>query len=269
MGLIKMYARKIKYLVNGPGTTTYADGYVASPVRYSTIDVQDLADHISADSRIERSKVAVITDSLIKQIKEMVLNGHKIEVPHLGTFKPKIKSALAPTEEMIDSAAFSAKVRFTPSVELKRDLQSSRIEKTELPEAPLVDMTQIKANVLADAKKYIKEWLKEQHLETRGDEWITFFNDISLETESGETITCVDVEATVPIQDDDDPDFEVRMRLYAKDTQGSKYYRAFDPSGTEITTMPVKDIFWPESVPSNNEFYLDKIYKIPQPFGIM
>lgn len=136
MGLIKMYARPITYKVNGPGTEETAEGFVATPVRYSTISVEDLADHISADSRVERSKVAVITDSLIKQIREMVLNGHKIEVPHLGSFKPKIKSQLAINPESVDAASFSAKVRFSPSVELKRDLQAARIEKTTLPVAP-------------------------------------------------------------------------------------------------------------------------------------
>lgn len=149
-----MYARPITYKVNGPGTEQTAEGFVATPVRYSTISVEDLADHISADSRVERSKVAVITDSLIKQIREMVLNGHKIVVPHLGSFKPKIKSQLAINPESVDATSFSAKVRFTPSVELKRDLQAARIEKTSLPvapEAPSID--QQKAALLADFTK--------------------------------------------------------------------------------------------------------------------
>lgn len=140
MGLIKMYAAAISYLVNGPGTTEKAEGYVARPVRYSTIDVNDLADHIAADSRIERSKIAVITDSLIKQITEMVLNGHAISVPHLGTFSPKIKSKLAPTSTLIDANSFVAKVNFRPSVELKRDLQSTRIEKIT-PATPFTPVT--------------------------------------------------------------------------------------------------------------------------------
>lgn len=164
MGLIKMYARPIKYKVNGPGTEETADGFVASPVRYSTISVEDLADHISADSRVERSKVAVITDSLIKQIREMVLNGHKIIIPHLGSFKPKIKSNLAINPESVDAASFTAKVQFTPSVELKRDLQASRIEKTTLPTAPenpSIDAQ--KTAILADFKKQATAILKEKY----------------------------------------------------------------------------------------------------------
>ena len=162
MGLIKMYARPIKYKVNGPGTEETADGFVASPVRYSTISVEDLADHISADSRVERSKVAVITDSLIKQIREMVLNGHKIIIPHLGSFKPKIKSNLAINPESVDAASFTAKVQFTPSVELKRDLQASRIEKTSLPTAPEnpsieAQKTAILADIEKEALKLIAE----------------------------------------------------------------------------------------------------------------
>ena len=166
MGLIKMYARPIKYKVNGPGTEETADGFVASPVRYSTISVEDLADHISADSRVERSKVAVITDSLIKQIREMVLNGHKIIIPHLGAFKPKIKSNLAINPESVDAASFTAKVQFMPSVELKRDLQASRIEKTTLPTAPenpSIDAQ--KAAILADFKKQAAAIIKEKYPE--------------------------------------------------------------------------------------------------------
>lgn len=163
MGLIKMYARPITYKVNGPGTEQTAEGFVATPVRYSTISVEDLADHISADSRVERSKVAVITDSLIKQIREMVLNGHKIVVPHLGSFKPKIKSQLAINPESVDATSFSAKVSFTPSVELKRDLQAARIEKTTLPVAPTApSIDQQKAALLADfTKKALKAYQDE------------------------------------------------------------------------------------------------------------
>lgn len=164
MGLIKMYARPITYKVNGPGTTATAQGYVATPVRYSTISVEDLADHISADSRVERSKVAVITDSLIKQIREMVLNGHKIEIPHLGSFKPKIKSSMAINPESVDAASFTAKVKFTPSVELKRDLQASRIMKTTLPIAPdSPDIEVQKRGIIADFKKECIRLIKLDH----------------------------------------------------------------------------------------------------------
>lgn len=160
MGLIKMYPRTIQYKVNGPGTEELAQGYVATPKRYSTISVEDLADHISSDSRVERSKVAVITDSLIKQIREMVLNGHSIKVPHLGTFKPKIKSSLAPNAESIDAASFAAKVTFTPSVELKRELQSSRIEKEaiESVEQPTEEenLNNLKTYFIAEVKKFVK-----------------------------------------------------------------------------------------------------------------
>lgn len=159
-----MYARPITYKVNGPGTEQTAEGFVATPVRYSTISVEDLADHISADSRVERSKVAVITDSLIKQIREMVLNGHKIVVPHLGSFKPKIKSQLAINPESVDATSFSAKVRFTPSVELKRDLQAARIEKTTLPVAPAVpSIDQQKTALLADFTKKATKAYQEKY----------------------------------------------------------------------------------------------------------
>lgn len=136
MGLIKFYVRPITYLDLGPGTPQKVSGFVASPYRYSTIKVEDLAEHISLDSRVERSKVAVITDSLIKQIREMVLNGHKITVPHLGSFKPRIKSKIADKVAEIDAANFTAKMLFTPSQELKNELKAVRLEKVMLPNVP-------------------------------------------------------------------------------------------------------------------------------------
>lgn len=193
MGLIKMYARPITYKVNGPGTEQTAEGFVATPVRYSTINVEDLADHISADSRVERSKVAVITDSLIKQIREMVLNGHKIVVPHLGSFKPRIKSQLAPNPESVDAASFSAKVRFLPSVELKRDLQAARIEKTVLPVAPV-------APPIADQKAATLALFKREAIKWAAENWpgYTLNDDVSFTTAATKPISdkpCVSIEA--------------------------------------------------------------------------
>ena len=131
MGKIKVYKVKVKIRPNGPGTQVVQDRYVLRPARYTTIDVKDLADHIAADSRIERSKISVITDSLIKQIEEMVLNGHKIQIPHLGSFKPRIKSQQAFSADDVDASTFIAKVAFNPSSEMKLELQSTKFETVE------------------------------------------------------------------------------------------------------------------------------------------
>ena len=262
MGLIKMYARPIKYKVNGPGTEKTADGFVASPVRYSTISVEDLADHISADSRVERSKVAVITDSLIKQIREMVLNGHKIIIPHLGAFKPKIKSNLAINPESVDAASFTAKVQFMPSVELKRDLQASRIEKTTLPTAPEnpsieAQKTAIKQKTLAEGRKVI---LAKYPAAESGE-----FEVLISEKQNPIDPTKKMVVAQCYV----DGDVEVSNLKYfkvikARDVNAmGRYYSTFDKTG-KLTDAPMPTAGWNDS----DEYWADDFFKVSEPFTV-
>ena len=169
MAMIKIYKQRIKVKPNGPGTAQTVEKYVMRPFRYTTIDVNDLADHIAADSRIERSKVAVITDSLIKQIEEMVLNGHRIVVPHLGSFKPRIKSKQAFTPDAVDAGTFVAKIGFRPSTEMKLTLQSVKFETINKEDIFSEDYTsdtpsneQIRTEIAAKAVEEFKRLNPEQ-----------------------------------------------------------------------------------------------------------
>lgn len=258
MGLIKMYARPIKYKVNGPGTEETADGFVASPVRYSTISVEDLADHISADSRVERSKVAVITDSLIKQIREMVLNGHKIIIPHLGSFKPKIKSNLAINPESVDAASFTAKVQFTPSVELKRDLQASRIEKTTLPTAP--ENPSIEAQKTAILQKTLAEGRKVILAKYPAAESENFEVVISERQNPDPTKTMVVAQCYV----DGNVTASYFKVIKARDENAmGRSYSTFDRTG-KLTDAPMPTAGWND----NNQYWADDFYKVSEPFEV-
>ena len=264
MGLIKMYARPIKYKVNGPGTEETADGFVASPVRYSTISVEDLADHISADSRVERSKVAVITDSLIKQIREMVLNGHKIIIPHLGSFKPKIKSNLAINPESVDAASFTAKVQFTPSVELKRDLQASRIEKITLPTAPENPSIEAqKTAILADFKKQAGAIIKAKYPNADLTALTVKFAGIDL------GVSTLGVKAEVMVGEDP---ISVIKAVKARDYGGmGRYYEFVNANAGRIFNADDIRGFdgWPSSgwpADESGTYYISEFYKVTEPF---
>lgn len=256
-----MYARPIKYKVNGPGTEETADGFVATPVRYSTISVEDLAEHIAADSRVERSKVAVITDSLIKQIREMVLNGHKIVVPHLGSFKPKIKSELAINPESVDAASFSAKVRFSPSVELKRDLQAARIEKTNLPEAPAAPSIAVqKASALVNFEKEAKAWLAANKPGfTLGD--AAYESNIEVEV-AGSSMEVVVICASATGGQGTQP-FDLLAWCIAKN-EATNSYDGFKADGTffnnSLSAMPI-------GKHGEDEWFIKRV-KFTQPFAV-
>ena len=73
------------YPVNDQRTTAIKKGYTLRPLRLSTIDEHELARHVEADSGIDHARVEYIMASVVKQLREMVLNGHKVELSELGT----------------------------------------------------------------------------------------------------------------------------------------------------------------------------------------
>ena len=53
---------------------------------YSTIKADELSRLAGEDSRIEPSEVQYVTAAIVKQVIELVMNGHSIKVSQLGTF---------------------------------------------------------------------------------------------------------------------------------------------------------------------------------------
>lgn len=102
----------------------YGAAYLGVP-----ISENDLDELISQDSQIERSEVAVVTDAICKQIKELVCNGHSIKVGTLGTFSLSLKSTHAAIAKNVKSENIkSARLLLRASQELKNNLKAVRIE---------------------------------------------------------------------------------------------------------------------------------------------
>ena len=102
----------------------YGAAYLSTP-----ISENDLNELISQDSQIERSEVAVITDAICKQIKELVCNGHSIKVGTLGTFSLGLKSKAAETDKLVSAQRVkSARLLLRASQDLKNHLKAVRIE---------------------------------------------------------------------------------------------------------------------------------------------
>ena len=51
---------------------------------YSTISSKELCQLAADDSHIERMEVEYVISAIVKQIEELVLNGHTIQIPELG-----------------------------------------------------------------------------------------------------------------------------------------------------------------------------------------
>lgn len=59
---------------------------------YSTISAEELSRLAAEDSRIDRSEVQYVISAIVKQVKELVLLGHSINIPELGTLSLSAES---------------------------------------------------------------------------------------------------------------------------------------------------------------------------------
>ena len=71
---------RVKKQMNG---LTKKQAYVTRNVKYNTLAWDDLLDHTSADSGISRAQMTGAMDAFLKQVKQMLLNGHTLEVGDL------------------------------------------------------------------------------------------------------------------------------------------------------------------------------------------
>lgn len=80
MGMIQLKTYQFK------GSNPSSEGLWYPRVdHYSTISTDDLCQMAANDSHVERSEVKYVISAIVKQIIELVLVGHTIEIPELGT----------------------------------------------------------------------------------------------------------------------------------------------------------------------------------------
>ena len=130
MGVIQFYP------VNDQRSTAIKKGYTLRPLRHSTIDEHELARHVEADSGIDHARVEYIMASVVKQLREMVLNGHKVEIGELGTIGLTCRATGSDTEEQVtvNNNVKTLQFTFRPSVMLRQQLNTVHFQQTdELP----------------------------------------------------------------------------------------------------------------------------------------
>lgn len=95
------------------------------------LDVDELAEHISKDSGVERTLVASITQAVVKQVGELLCNGHPIRVPHLGMLKLGVSSAGAATLEEFNARTHikNLHIVLVPDAEIKQAIRKMKFEK--------------------------------------------------------------------------------------------------------------------------------------------
>lgn len=112
------------YAVNDQRSTAIKKGYSLRPYRLPTIDSRRLAEYAEKDSQIDRARVEYIMSSVVKQIKEMVLNGHKVELGDLGVIGLTCQGTGSERQEdvSVKKNVKGLKVTFRPSLYLKEKM---------------------------------------------------------------------------------------------------------------------------------------------------
>lgn len=123
-GIIEFYA------VNDQRSTAIKKGYSLRPLRTTTINAHELSMHVEQDSKIDHARVEYIMASVVKQVKEMVLNGHKVELGELGVIGLTCQGTGSERQEdvTVKKNVKGLKFTFRPSALLKDKM--TQVQKT-------------------------------------------------------------------------------------------------------------------------------------------
>lgn len=99
--------------------------WVLRPKRYSTIN-KNIADSMAELSTIPKEWIQPVLDAQTKTFKEMLLNGHNINLPGVGTFALRLKTVSHEKREDISlpDDIVRKKILFTPCKELKDAMEN-------------------------------------------------------------------------------------------------------------------------------------------------
>lgn len=103
--------------------------YFTKSITYTKIGFDQLVKHVAADSGMSEGACEGAVRSIIKQMEEMVLNGHTIYVKQLGTFKMSI-SAKAPLvkDEAGAKQIYRRRILYYPSELIKNEIENTVLE---------------------------------------------------------------------------------------------------------------------------------------------
>ena len=110
--------------------------YFTKTITYTKIGYDELVDHIAKDSGMSEASVEGALRSILKQVEEMVLNGHTIYIKEFGTLKVSI-SAKAPLvrAEAGANQVYRRRLLYYPSERIKEEIENTTLEsETKLKE---------------------------------------------------------------------------------------------------------------------------------------
>ena len=123
--LVKSIEQNVNYLSSGE----VKSGYLLRPVRYSTINAEDLIDSIANNSYVPKAFVSASLYGIMDSIENFLLNGHSIALPNLGIFSLSCESNVAKTPADAGIEQFKKlNINFRPSTSLREKLDTVDLE---------------------------------------------------------------------------------------------------------------------------------------------
>ena len=123
--LVKSVEQNVNYLSSGE----VKSGYLLRPVRYTTIDAEDLINSIASTSYVPKAFVSASLYGIMDSIENLLLNGHSISLPNLGILSLSCESNVAKTPQQAGLSQFKKlNINFRPSTSLREKLDTVDLE---------------------------------------------------------------------------------------------------------------------------------------------
>ena len=99
--------------------------WVLRPKRYSTIRGQEVKKYMATNCTIPEGWIQPVLDAQAKVFHDLLLNGHNVTLPGVGTFGLRLTTASHEKREDVNAQkdVLRQRIRFTPCSELKAELK--------------------------------------------------------------------------------------------------------------------------------------------------
>ena len=101
----------------------------ASPVNAGNLTLKDLAKSIAANSSLSRGDIENVLTNFVEELPVFLKISMSVKLGNLGTMRLNLKSEGVEKSRKFDASKIKdVKVIFTPSVELKKNLEDIKFE---------------------------------------------------------------------------------------------------------------------------------------------
>ena len=153
--LVKAQQQNV-YNLNGSGTTGMA--YVLRPVRYTTMNAEDIINYCSANSIVPKAYLSASMIAIAQCIENFLLNGHSVEFPNLGIFSLTSSGiSEADINKVGMEQIHKLNVRFLPSSQLKAEVEAVTLEFDGIYDIAGEEVVGNRADGSAKSYKYYKK----------------------------------------------------------------------------------------------------------------